>query len=629
MTRVSIFLSWLQRIQHWGEFDKDLFTYAFRTAIASGFALVCGWLLGLEHPQWAAMSVWAASQPGKGMLLEKCLFRLVGTLIGTIVGVIIIYTSQGDILYIALGLTIWITLCTGAGNLINGLFSYLTLLSGYTASLVALLDITQGSNIYALGLDRMLTVSLGVVTAMAVGLMFIKASNEEVMSVRIKQLTHAVFTLLTQAVHSSIPSDNIASLVKEAAMIDGLLEPHSAGSLRSRRSVRSIRAIIYSNVSLLTRLNSSAVMTQLTLIESSLQQLTYVIENDLGIAAELKCIDSICNTLGNDDLGLIFNDLQTALIERLRYKKQGKIERTKLHHMLVLHRDWVAAKQAMLRTFIVLGTIGLLWNWNPSPIGAFVMLGTSVMVTLFSTFEAPASMMGRMFLWQIVGLSASLLLKGYFWVGASNEAECVFWMALLILPVIIPLSSPRFFLGSMDYVMMFLLLSNIQYPANFQLSVDLPIGLAAVGGTLVAYIAFLLIFPTNGAKRSSRIEAAILHDLQRIYTVDWNDQKMAFIHSRAQHRLLKLIQTKSQLSTDQLMVAVNIVSMIQLIGRTRKMLAMDSFAAAQKETAIALLAQLVEPMLSGKYCDTRFEKLFNHKSHLSDDLIYLLAGVNT
>lgn len=108
--------------------DAGRLAFALRTALASCAALFVGWALGLEHPQWAAMSVWAASQPGRGMLLEKSLFRFIGTLVGTIVGVTLVSVAGDNILLLALGLSVWVGLCAGAGNVIHGLFSYATLL---------------------------------------------------------------------------------------------------------------------------------------------------------------------------------------------------------------------------------------------------------------------------------------------------------------------------------------------------------------------------------------------------------------------------------------------------------------------------------------------------------------------
>lgn len=552
-------------------FSKALFTYSCRTAFASCLALICGWCLGLDHPQWAAMSVWAATVPlqKRGMLLEKSLLRLTGTMIGTVVGMMILYLSDGEILYVAIGLTVWITICTGAGNLINGLFSYLTLLSGYTASLVLVLEMTQGDSIYALGLDRMLTVSVGLVTAMLVGLIFAKPSCE-ILTERVKKLTHDTLIVLHQATFSPISEDKIVTLIKEAASIEALLDAHGAGSLTSRRSVRSIRAIIYVNISFLTSLTSNTIAECLRPIEPLLAKLVDVVKDDKGLRHELICIEAICQVSNNNEIQSTFQDLHVALTQRLLYREKGRIIRTNLHHMTLLHRDWVAAGQSMLRTFLVLGTIGIVWNYTGAAVGGFVMLGTSVMISLFSTFEAPAQLMKRMIVWQSLGLVASLLVKSYFWQHASSELECVLWMSLFILPIIIPMSLTRFSIGTLDYVMMFLLLSNIEYPIQFDLSMSLAFGGAAVGGGIVALMAFSLIFPTNAVKRKSRVKDAIYRDLQRVRRLDPHTKKKVSNYHKANHRLLKLIQSDTMLTDKQLFKTAKVVSLIKTTGNQKK-----------------------------------------------------------
>ncbi|ATN36876.1 hypothetical protein ACO34A_24170 (plasmid) [Rhizobium sp. ACO-34A] len=52
-------------------FDLPRLAYAGRTALAACLAFTIAWLLGLEHPQWAGMTVWAASQPTRGSCLKK------------------------------------------------------------------------------------------------------------------------------------------------------------------------------------------------------------------------------------------------------------------------------------------------------------------------------------------------------------------------------------------------------------------------------------------------------------------------------------------------------------------------------------------------------------------------------
>ena len=136
-------------------FDLPRMRFAFRTALACVVALLLAWALGLEHPQWAGMSVWAAAQPTRGQLIEKSFFRFAGTVSGTIVGVLLVLGFEIHPAILVIGLALWIAVCTWIGNLQRGFVAYGTVLAGYSASMVALLDTAHPDHVFALGADRL------------------------------------------------------------------------------------------------------------------------------------------------------------------------------------------------------------------------------------------------------------------------------------------------------------------------------------------------------------------------------------------------------------------------------------------------------------------------------------------
>ena len=164
---VAVYDRFLERAAHWG-FDSARLRQHLRTAFAACLAVLAAWALGLEHPQWAGMTVWAASQPLRGQLLEKSFFRTTGTVVGTAAGIGLVLLAHGDLLWLVTGLALWLGLCAGLGNLQRGFASYGTMLSGYSAAMVALLDAGHPEHVYALGWDRLftgLTGRIGVLTA--------------------------------------------------------------------------------------------------------------------------------------------------------------------------------------------------------------------------------------------------------------------------------------------------------------------------------------------------------------------------------------------------------------------------------------------------------------------------------
>lgn len=97
-----------------------------------------------------------------GHLVEKSLFRVAGTFSGTVIGVSLTAVSAGNLLILTLGLAIWISICTGIGNLQCVYIAYSTILAGYTAAMVSLLGSEHATSIVSVGIDRLLTEIVGV-----------------------------------------------------------------------------------------------------------------------------------------------------------------------------------------------------------------------------------------------------------------------------------------------------------------------------------------------------------------------------------------------------------------------------------------------------------------------------------
>ena len=98
-------------------FDRQRLRFALRTTIAACLALLIALAIGLEHPQWSAMTVFAAAQPTRGQLFQKSANRLIGTMFGTAVGLVILICAQGSIWGLTFMLATWVALCTAGGNL--------------------------------------------------------------------------------------------------------------------------------------------------------------------------------------------------------------------------------------------------------------------------------------------------------------------------------------------------------------------------------------------------------------------------------------------------------------------------------------------------------------------------------
>ncbi|HAA46762.1 MAG: hypothetical protein XD36_0705 [Halomonas sp. 54_146] len=535
-----------QRLVRWLShhgFDVERLRFGLRTALASCLALCVAWAIGLEHPQWSAMTVWAASQPVRALLVEKSLYRVVGTLVGTAVGLLLLLAAGESLLWLVIGLALWVGLCAGLGNALHSMISYATLLSGYSASMVALLGTASGMNTLALGADRLLTVLVGVAMALLVGLLLTPRAPRSDLEERGRRSTARVLHLLAARLnHSSAgaaPAPN--ELLADIAVIEAQLEPSAAGSRRARHSARSQRSILAALTATLLWLRRCQQGARHVEAGHAVADAALSMDNAEPLPAVAEHLKRAQGLAANDAaLASVLGRLADALLARQRFRDTGRIQREAARRLVIRHRDWVHASHAMLRTTGVLLVIGLTWVATGWPAGAYVMLGTSVMVTLFSTFENPAWIMRHILAWQAVGALMAVGVRWLLWPWAEAEWQLVAILLPLILMTVIPFAHRRTMNGSIDYVMILLLLSQPSLPLSGSFSHSLALALAVVAGPLLALIAFRLIFPTNARRRQQQLAGMMLKELETM-AVRENSGRDEIWQARLYHRVMRLV----------------------------------------------------------------------------------------
>lgn len=526
--------------------DPERVGFGLRTALAACLALTVAWALGLEHPQWSAMTVWAASQPVRGMLIEKSCYRALGTLIGTLAGVALLALVGEHTAGLVVGLAVWVGLCAGTGNLLHGLRSYGALLAGYSASMVALLGQSVPMGFLALGIDRFATVMIGVLVALIIGLLFGARPTEDEASGRARRLMALVLQRLAQRLRGQmeLSTAEVTTLLSEAAAIEATLDAHGAGSSRGRHSARSLRAVLAAQVEALLWLERPDTLPrQGRALAEALDEAAETLEASSARDAVLAPL-ARAESLAADSPALVsvLQHLAEAHRQRTRYHATGTTRGETLKRQVVRHRDWVHGRQALLRTSSVMLIVGAAWaisGWSP---GAYVLLGTSVMVTLFSTFDNPAWLMRRILAWQAVGAVAALICRWWLWPLATSEWQQLAMLMPFILLAVLPFAHRRTMTGSVDSVMILLLLSQPGLPLDGDVAGSLTMALAVVTGPLLAVIAFTLVFPTDARRRQRRLKAMMIRELQAMAARPDSANRAEVWQARLHHRIMALMQ---------------------------------------------------------------------------------------
>ncbi|MBJ7266117.1 FUSC family protein [Idiomarina abyssalis] len=533
------------KLAQWG-FDYVRLRFGFRTGIAACLSLVFAWALGLEHPQWAAMTVWAVSQPTRGLLVEKAAYRALGTLLGTMFGMVLVVSAGGEIIWLVIGLSLWVTLCVYTGNLLHGLISYGTILAGYSASMVVLL--TQSPDaLMPLGIDRLLTVFVGIMTSLVIGWAFTYKRAEQTLINQLRRLTAAN---LQDISHYFAEPDkvslNLSEKLSQLAAIEAQLLDHGTGSVSAHESAKTLRLVINSQLGFFTELNIQEP-------ENNKEVSGHLLESSNKLNASAKRSEIIeplrkaLKLIKNDALKRRFSEFVEATNDRLSFRDSGKTASSTLLTKTILHRDWRGARQAAIRTLVIMSLIGAAWWYTEWFQLAYLMLGASVMLTLFSTADNPALTMKYVFFGQCAGALTAILIQAAVW----QYQDAIFWMLVALMPVILlagfPMSHQKTANGSMDFNLVFLLLMQPSVAYSFHLGHSITIALAVVAAPLLALVAYRLIYPTSLKARYQTLLQTLTEEIDQLDTEKLTESQYKRRKARFYHRVIKLTQISDKL----------------------------------------------------------------------------------
>lgn len=525
-------------------FQPGQLYYTLRTAIGACIALWLAWVLGLEHPQWAAMSVWIAAQPTRGMLLEKSLFRALGTVAGTLFGVTLVMVSGDQSWVLVLGLAAWVSLCAGMGNVWRGYASYGAILAGYSAAMVSLLDSAHPDRIVPLGMDRFFTVMVGIAVALVIGRLFAPVRQPDALRERVRLLTVSILRDLAARLRGELqaPVAGPRAVLSEIASIEDLLDPHASGSLKSRKVARALRQVLLAQVSVLLWMRGSALPVHSVELSQALADAAQALER-AGDDEAVLCHLSRALSCAQDDAALseVLQRLQTAL-GQVPTQDAGDERPLRMFESQALHRDWVGGRQVALRAWVVLLLVGSFWlltGWKPA---AYTLLGTSVMVSLFSTFDSPALVMRPVIVGHVVGLSAALVCRWLVWPWAASQLELLYLMMPFIVAGALVLAHPRTAPVGFDYNFLLLIMLQPSYPLKGAFPPSLMSAIAMLAAPCLALLAYRYIFPNNTAQRAHAIMRLMLTELQAMASDPRAAAHQGVWRARLYHRLIRLIR---------------------------------------------------------------------------------------
>lgn len=237
-------------------FHTDRLRFATITAFASIIALFIAQYLGLVHPQWAAMTVWASAQPWRENLLEKSWWRFAGTVCGILAGILLLQLHVVHPVLFVIGIAVWLGVCSGVGQLQKGAVAYGTLLAGYPAVMVSMLSVHDANNPFIVAWDRLWTILVGVLCAVIFNYLFTPKRDQVPITVLQQQITQQFYAIMHRTLDKKelIKQSDMDFLWQKIAHYDELLEANRIGWHSHRKQVVKARQQLIAQCQILLHL---------------------------------------------------------------------------------------------------------------------------------------------------------------------------------------------------------------------------------------------------------------------------------------------------------------------------------------------------------------------------------------
>lgn len=511
--------------------DRRAVQFALKTLLGGGLALWLALRWGLEQPAWALMTAFIVAQPLSGMVVQKGMARLLGTVVGTVMAVVFVGLFAQTPWLFLLALALWLGLCTASSTLLRSAWSYSFVLAGYTVAIIALPALSHPLTVFDQAVARCTEISLGILCATASSALLWPLRVEQQLTAQAQAAWHSGL----QTARATLAGDRQArkgllEILGRIVAVDAQREHAWFEGGLGRQRARAISGLSQKLLMLL-RISRSVRRQWRELDEREaaqlqpwMEQVQQVLESaDTGAMqalrprlleasheASISAAQSYCLAR----FALLLDSALAASVA-LDAVKEGR-EPVEQPATLTPHRDLSLALVFGARSALAFLTVASFWMATAWPAAAGAMLLTCVVCSLFASRENGAQI-GMSFMRGIF-----LAIPVAFVVGEILLPQ---WssFALLGMALGVPLffgalgmAKPQIGATATSFCLHFIVLVAPLNQMAFDVAVFLNSAQAMMIGVGAAVLAFHLLILRNPAWHGRRLLAATLDDLARL-----------------------------------------------------------------------------------------------------------------
>ena len=503
----------LAAFTRWLGLDEAAAAQAARLALAAWLAFGIAALLHVQNAYWAAMPIWVVAQPSRGLLLERALYRLCGTLLGALVGFAVLAYDSPTLQLVLLAVVI--ALCAGTTHLLRGAKAYAALMAGMTAAVVVIPSALSPQDSWALALARVECTLIGVLAVTLVLWLFTPKVRRSDFYQRARQLAADTVDFAAQTLSAGSEPATELRLLKALSEMDAEARPVSAGSLRGYRHLRHVEQLLLASINLM-----AAAQAMSSRLRPDAQATAALANHLQQVAARLRSDEpAILPTPAHNLPPRRLARLEQALDQLCRAAAQlapgvAPLPGATQTVALAADRNWPLA----LRTATTTGTAALacaaLTQAFSTHATELAILGVCIFSMLLGSMAQPQKHAPHMLLGVLAGVLGATFYRFVVQPHLDSMAELILTLLPFLLVGGILRASRRFAVAAIDANMCFLLASQAGMPAASSGEILSSSAALLLGAGLVG--AGFLLFPRTAQRALRLTTRAVLRDIRAL-----------------------------------------------------------------------------------------------------------------
>ena len=532
--------------------ERHSVLFALKGIIAMGLALYLSMLMQLERPYWALISaVFLQVRPETGLVIEKGLCQIGGTLVGGAMGLLILATLLPYPFMALLALTLWIGLNAAASAWVRQAnFIYGFAMAGITATLIVVISIANPTTTSSVGIfhvanARVSEIIVGAVCATLVSNLLWPARVSHLLQKHARGAlnqtlaylelelnpagTHAQRHIQVDTLLQSIfpLSDDSSAVLYEGAQGPGRARAatvicHKTLSLIAR--IRVIGRLMRNHSDLLT----PALQDMLESLRQSFKRMRETQSAEDAMEEVQRLRQQLRTASGEQDddasplqrrffqvaLNLTADIILALEANRaLHFSREMQLRPQGLKP----YRDLQIAAAVGIRSALVFMIAAGLWIGTASPMAIMLMIMPVIFTILFARLPEPDVVLRRATITSVLAAPVAL----FFTLPLLALSNGDFPLLILILgaPLFVALlaiSNPTTLAYGLGFCTPYIILVQPGNAMDFDVARVASNGLAITGGIFIAYMMFRLITPPNGPGLRRRLIRDTAQDLAMI-----------------------------------------------------------------------------------------------------------------